>query len=505
MNALLHLLVLTFTINTVQANKSHGSVKASAPASRTTPSTAFPSELTKSEHEIQEVHDLQSLYRNVTSDHIRVQHRLREREIKFRANLENQEQQLQAATQQLEREQLRQKKLQQEFEDNRQQIAHLQQQLELQTGDLGEVFGVLRQVASETSGVLETSLIESQFPGRSDIAKELAESSSLPSIKKIEQFWHLLLAEMTESAKIQSFQAKVFGSDGSEHDSEVLRFGPFSLIANGRYLKYYPDTGRIIERERQPGLRHQHAASAFQSASEGQIRVFSIDPTRGAVLDLLVQTPDLEDHIRQSGIIGLLILGLGGLGFAIAGYRWIALSIVSRRVRIQGSAAGILKPREHNPLGRMLLIFNDHDKEQPASDLKSDIQPAVEHSPRNEEQLVLRLESLLHQEVPKLHRGLASIALFAAIAPLLGLLGTVTGMISTFQAITLYGTGDPKLMSGGISQALITTELGLVVAIPLLLLHAGILAKSKTIIQVLEHWNARLTADKLDLRNAPGE
>ena len=93
----------------------------------------------------------------------------------------------------------------------------------------------------------------------------------------------------------------------------------------------------------------------------------------------------------------------------------------------------------------------------------------VREADRETQESVLQ-EAILNQ-LPRVERGMAVLAVLGAIAPLLGLLGTVTGMIETFRVITLYGTGDPKLMSGGISEALVTTELGLAVAIPIMLCH----------------------------------
>lgn len=112
----------------------------------------------------------------------------------------------------------------------------------------------------------------------------------------------------------------------------------------------------------------------------------------------------------------------------------------------------------------------------------------------NVETLELKLDNAILKEMPELEKGLPLLKLLSSVAPLLGLLGTVTGMILTFQAITLFGTGDPKLMAGGISQALVTTVLGLVVAIPILLLHAIASTRSKEIVQILEEQAAGLIA-----------
>jgi biopolymer transport protein ExbB len=132
-------------------------------------------------------------------------------------------------------------------------------------------------------------------------------------------------------------------------------------------------------------------------------------------------------------------------------------------------------PRAGNPLGRVLLAVKDVPLEE-------------------EELLQLALDEAVLLELPALERGNGVIKLLAATSPLLGLLGTVTGMILTFQAISLFGTGDPKLMAGGISQALVTTVLGLVVAIPLLFSHSVIAYVSRALIQRLDEQCAGVLA-----------
>jgi len=114
------------------------------------------------------------------------------------------------------------------------------------------------------------------------------------------------------------------------------------------------------------------------------------------------------------------------------------------------------------------------------------------------ETLNLRLEEAILKETPKLNARIAFIKIISMVAPLLGLLGTVVGMILTFQAITLFGTGDPKTMAGGISQALMTTVMGLCVAIPTVLLHAIVQTRSNSIIHVLNERAAGLLAEQAE-------
>jgi len=198
---------------------------------------------------------------------------------------------------------------------------------------------------------------------------------------------------------------------------------------------------------------------------------------------LLVQSPDLKERIQQGGWIGYIILGLGVIGLLIALQRFIFLTVVGRGIDKQRSVS---EASLNNPLGRILSVYS--------SDKDNDI-----------ETLSLKLDEAILREIPKIERGLITLAVLAAIAPMLGLLGTVSGMIETFQSITLFGTGDPKLMSGGISQALVTTELGLAVAIPILLIHSAISSKSNRLVQILDEESAALVAQNAEKQNGSTE
>jgi Biopolymer transport proteins len=205
----------------------------------------------------------------------------------------------------------------------------------------------------------------------------------------------------------------------------------------------------------------------------------AIDPTRGALLGMLVLAPDVGERVRQGGIIGYIIIALGIVGLILAAVRIVYLQRVKQKVNSQ--LTDISNPKDDNPLGRVLVVptqLKEYDMET--------------------------LESLLDEailrETPKLESGQSLLKLFAAVAPLLGLLGTVTGMIATFQSISLFGTGDPKLMASGISQALVTTMLGLVAAIPLLFMHALVANRSKTLVQILDEQSAGLVSRVIESR-----
>ncbi|MDG2307780.1 MAG: MotA/TolQ/ExbB proton channel family protein [Candidatus Binatia bacterium] len=365
----------------------------------------------------------------------------------------------------------RSEELEAAFELNENEIPELQETLRNRLGTLGELFGVVRQVAGDTRGFLEGSIVSAQLPGRADRLDKLAESKELPSIEELEELWFALQEEMTESGKVTRFPAAVVSVDGDTTQTDVVRVGPFNVTAGGKYLQYLPETGKLTELARQPSGRHLDTVANFEGTQSG-VGGFSLDPSRGTILSLLIGTPSLSERVTQGGLVGYVIIGLGLVGLALVAERLVSLGIVGRKIKAQ---IGQERADEGNPLGRILSVYQSN----PNADVET---------------LELKLDEAILKETPSLERGNVMIKVLSAVAPLLGLLGTVTGMIATFQAITLFGTGDPKLMAGGISQALVTTVLGLVMAIPLLLLHSVVAGRSKSLIQVLEQQSAGVVA-----------
>lgn len=357
------------------------------------------------------------------------------------------------------------------FDWNEDQIELSEAGLKKESGSLSELFEVVRQQARETADILETSLVSAQKPGRSTVLREIAKQKTLPTIKEMEALWLILLEEMNASGKVARFNAPVISEEGKARDSQVTRIGLFNLLSEGRYLRYLTESKQLATLIRQPPSRFTDMAEQLESATSG-VRPIGIDPSRGAILSLLVQRPDTAEHVRQGGLIGYLIMSIGVIALLVICERFAYLSLVGRRIFAQIKSD---KPDTDNALGRILSVYTkDPDQEV----------EVLEH----------RLDEAILKEIPVLERGLKTVAILAAIAPLLGLLGTVTGMIETFQSITLFGTGDPKLMSGGISQALVTTELGLVVAIPIVLLHSFISGKSNRLVQILDEQSSGIVA-----------
>lgn len=365
------------------------------------------------------------------------------------------------------------------FEENEFKLADLNGALDNRLGSLKELFGVLQQVAGDTKNKFYNSVISAQITDRATFLDEMAQSmgssSKLASIEEIERVWFEVQREMTESGKVTRFNTEVVEAGGQKVNKSVTRVGPFALVADGKYLEFNGVTGTVSELVRQPADRFLSSISELE-ASNGELVRFGLDPTGGSILGLLVQAPSLKERVEQGGLVGYIILVVGAIGLMLAIERLISLSIIRTKVNSQLKSNTF---KDSNPLGRIMQVRDKY----PHADTES---------------LELHLTEAILGEVPKLSRFLTIIKIISVVAPLMGLLGTVTGMINTFQAITLFGTGDPKLMAGGISQALVTTVLGLVVAIPMTLLYAILNTRSKNIVYILQEQASGVIAERAE-------
>ncbi|MGR9071634.1 MAG: MotA/TolQ/ExbB proton channel family protein [Gammaproteobacteria bacterium] len=404
----------------------------------------------------------------------------RDREARFLSEKNRQQQLLQEARSELAAQENLSRQLKSQLDANEKELAGLETELKDKSGVLGELFGVARQAAGDLRADFDSSLTSAQFPNRSEQLTAVADNKALPTIDQLETLWFLLQQEMTESGNVVRYKTEILSAAGEPHEAEVIRIGSFNALADGKYLRFLPETGKLAELARQPSGRYLDLAEEFSSAGKGYADA-AVDPTRGVILGMLIQTPDTWERIQQGGAIGYLILFLGLAGLAVVAERLITLTRTAGRMNSQ--LDDLENTSDDNPLGRVISV-------------------AENASAQDTETLELLLDEAITREAPKLERGLSMIKLLAAVAPLLGLLGTVTGMISTFQSISLFGTGDPKLMAGGISEALVTTMLGLMVAIPLLFLHSLVAARSKALLQILDEQSAGLIARRYEKKHA---
>jgi biopolymer transport protein ExbB len=416
--------------------------------------------------------NLDELLQQVKRERVLEQQQNQVREAEFAKAHDQQASLLDQAKQELAAQEKRTQQLNTIFNEQEQRLAEQQSLLDDKSGSLGELFGTVRQVANDSRAVLESSMTNVQHPERVDFLNELSDSKQQPTIEELRQLWLTLQEEMTASGKVEKFTTPVITTTGDVEDKQVTRIGVFTAFTDGIFLRYLPETGNLVELARQPVDRFRKVVAEFEDAQPGELLPTVIDPTRGAIMALLVQTPTLKERIEQGGWIGYIILVLGAIGLIIALIQFLSLTKDGHGIAKQQKQK---EASQKNPLGRILSVYNDR--------LAHDV-----------ETLSLKLDEAILREMPKLERGLITLAILAAVAPMLGLLGTVSGMIETFQSITLFGTGDPKLMSGGISQALVTTELGLAVAIPLLLIHSGLSSKSNRLVQILDEESAAIVA-----------
>jgi biopolymer transport protein ExbB len=365
-------------------------------------------------------------------------------------------------------------RLENQFEVNQQRTIVARQALDERLGALKELFGVLQTVSGDTQGRFAASLTNIEYPDRSrflvELGSKMAGASSLASIADIERLWAMLHQEVVESGRVVRFNHLVTKADGQQEQMEIVRVGTFNLVSDNGYLKF--ENGDVSELLRQPDGRYLSTTGDLMDPEAVGSVSLGIDVTRGGILALLVESPTIKDRIEQGGIVGYCIIALGLIGLLIAIMRWLALSTADRKVKAQLKRE---TASTDNPLGRVLAAYESNRG-------------------ADTETVELKLSEAALKEMPDLTKGLLFIKVVSAVAPLMGLLGTVTGMIKTFQVITLYGAGDPKMMAGGISQALMTTVLGLVVAIPMVLLHTVVSGKSRKIVNILQSQSAGLVA-----------
>jgi len=425
----------------------------------------------------QEALSLDALLNQLQQGNIAQTKQNREREQEFKVKVYEQQSILNNMSQQRDQALLLSVQLEQQFADNEIKLGNKTDALDKRLGELKELFGVLQQVSGDTRSKFQTSVISAQIPGRgvflNEFAQSMGSSTKLASISEIERLWFELQREMTQSGKVTTFNREVVLANGDRVNQPVTRVGGFNLITEGKYLEYIDETGSVAELIRQPSGRFLSTTEDL-TTSQGETTAFALDPTGGSIISLLVQAPNFKERIDQGGPVGYIILGLGLIGLLIALERLINLIVVGAKVKRQLKTA---TASSDNPLGRVMQVKDNNPN-------------------LDTETLELKLSESILREVPKLSSRLTLIKIISVVAPLIGLLGTVTGMILTFQAITLFGTGDPKLMAGGISQALVTTVLGLVVAIPMVFIFAYLNGRSRSIVTILQQESTGIIAER---------
>lgn len=371
------------------------------------------------------------------------------------------------------------------FAANQKEIADLKAQIQAHAGDYLQVQGAVKESAGAFRAIASESLISAQAPERLKTIDTLADNEAYPPVADLERYWYALQQELTEGGKVARFKAPVLDVEGVRSDKDVVRVGTFSAFAGDHYLVFDPQTATLTELTRQPAHHWRALADDFTD-TRGGLQPAMIDPSHGTLLVQEALRPNLRERIAQGGVIAYVIIVIGTVGALLAIYQLVYLLRVGRGVSAQLAAIG--QPRNDNPLGRVLAAFRG-DPAQGIGDA---------------EVLELRLSEAILREIPALERFQPLLRLIIAAGPLLGLVGTVTGMIITFQVIQEQGAGDPRMMAGGISQAMITTVLGLGVAVPMLFVNAILSARSRVLVQILDEQSAGLLARHIEDGHARG-
>lgn len=397
------------------------------------------------------------------------------REAEFRADKSRQAKLLKEAKAALADAEAKTAQLERAFRDNEVKIEESKKTLKDRLGTMNELFGELRKVAGDTAEEVRASIVSAERPGRVEALRTLASSKALPDIPELENLWTTILDEMVQSGKVTRFQADVLVGDGTKAKQSVVRVGGFNVVSDQGYLAYKPEDGQLSVLARQPPDRFVATTNALLTAEEGPVR-FALDPARGRILELLMATRTYQETLAQGGAVGYIIIGLGLFALLVGLVRYIGLTYTSLKINSQLRSSSA---RTDNPLGRVLKVYEDNRGIEP-------------------EDLERKLDEVIVRESGRAERFIWIVKVVAGAAPLLGLLGTVTGMIRTFQAITLFGTGDPKLMAGGISEALVTTMLGLIVAVPTVLMYAALTNSSKRLVDIIEEQAAGMVARRAE-------
>lgn len=357
------------------------------------------------------------------------------------------------------------------FGENEAELAQLEEKLRLETGSLGELFGVVRQNAKELESELKSSVTGVDANSYQKDIDAIVAAKSLPTLTQLQAMWRSMEEQIKASGEMANVSFTLLNGEGREQTVNGVRLGSMALLDKTGYVKWNGQRGDAVNYLRQP----ENGPTA-NTISSGDIDALVIDPSRGILLEQLANSPTLADRLNAGGVVGKIILGLLAIGLLIALIRGASLMISRQKIMKQLKTPA--QPGD-NPLGRVLAVYQK-DKH------------------RSVEALELRLLEAVVDEQTHLEKGLSMLKLLAALAPMLGLLGTVTGMIETFQVITQFGNGDPKVMAGGISMALVTTVLGLVSAMPLLLAHNVLSSQAENIRSILEKQGIGLVAEQAE-------
>lgn len=338
--------------------------------------------------------------------------------------------------------------------------------------DLDKVFSEFRSASQDLRGQLNKSPLSATLPERALQLSPYSEATFEPDLAALKKLWLLFTEQMVASSKVSRLDAQVTMADGSKDTLAVTQIAGFTAFTTLGPLLYQSGSESyqlLVSNSADITAR----IAGFSQPQAGFVSAL-VDPSAGALLQRATAQKAWWQVFSDAGIVGAIIVAVGIIGMLIGLFRLWVLSREAHKIKQQKQQLDNLTD---NSLGRIMGVADRHEQS-------------------NADELARFLDEAILAELPECRKGLGSLAVLATIAPLLGLLGTVAGMIETFQAITAYGNSDPQVLSSGISQALLTTKFGLIAAVPLMLLHSLLTSKSDSIVHVIEHQSAGLLAQR---------
>jgi len=370
--------------------------------------------------------------------------------------------------------------LKQRYDENEKKIEQIQKRAEEIKNEADELAGSVRGIAQDLGVALSQSMVSGESPNRKKVLEPLITQMQFPSLENVQKMGDVLFDEISRNGKISVSTLSYVDDTGKETRGEVIRIGNFNALwrtgGNVGYLEYAPAKEAFSRFfAKMPSGFISEARRFAENKSQG----IYLDPSSGGAFRFISDMPDWWEELKSGGSLMWPICFIGVLGALLALERFLVLLRESRRTEALSAQVTPVIQQGKWQEAQQLCIANK-------AILAGVLNAGIDHRQEAPEIIESVLDETIQGKLKPLERNMSSLQIIAVVAPLLGLLGTVTGMIATFQMITIYGSGDPRMMSGGISEALVTTEYGLYIAIPVILAHGYFQGRANQIVNILE-------------------
>lgn len=323
---------------------------------------------------------------------------------------------------------------------------------------------------------------------RPESLNQILNADYFPGLDDIQRMAELFLSEMKTVGQVSLQPMPFIDPSGAEREGEVLMVGPFLAARmeqdTPRLLRYDTNKRNLVQIDAKLPWGLSRQLKSYLRGEDGSV---PLDLSSGAAFEQLIRRKSFTDRIRAGGVLVWPILALGVIAALVGLERAFFLKRVHDNT--DRTMSEVNRKAGEGDWDACQKLVHGRKKSPVYNVVRAGLR--MRHEDREILESVLQ-EAIL-KELPRLERALPMLNIMAAVAPLLGLLGTVTGMITTFEVINIYGTGDPRMMSGGISVALVTTMLGLMVAIPIMLMHAFLNRQVEHIVSDMEEKAVALT------------